>query len=256
MTTRRVSLAVAALFLVLTFRPLAQEQAVPGDLKPLLAAPQSEMRMVVQRYTLDRQTLSGNYANGAARGGRGGRGRGGDAAAMPAPPPLVPMSPARIARLKRFDTNWQAALARVDAAKLTGAAKTDFETLKSAVGANLAQLDVETLTMRQALAVAPFAPRLVQLVEARIRVEDMDSQRAAGVLTDVAKEVAKLSAEAPRVNREQATLGANAVDQLRGITTEWFNFYNGYDPLFTWWMGEMRVRNSRSCSRLPYSPSR
>ena len=237
MTTRRVSLAVAALFLVLTFRPLAQEQAVPADLKPLLAAPQSEMRMVVQRYTLDRQTLSGNYANGAARGGRGGRGRGADASAMPAPPPLVPMSPARIARLKRFDTNWQAALARVDAAKLTGAAKTDFETLKSAVGANLAQLDVETLTMRQALVVAPFAPRLVQLVEARIRVDDMDSQRAAGVLTDVTKEIAKLSAEAPRVNREQATLGANAVEQLRGITTEWFNFYNGYDPLFTWWMG-------------------
>ncbi len=28
--------------------------------------------------------------------------------------------PARIARLKRFDTNWQAALARIDAAKLTG----------------------------------------------------------------------------------------------------------------------------------------
>ncbi len=91
--------------------------------------------------------------------------------------------------------------------------------------------------MRQALVVAPFAPRLVQLVEARIRVEDMDSQRAAGILTDVTKEIAKLSAEAPRVNREQATLGANAVEQLRGITTEWFNFYNNYDPLFTWWMG-------------------
>ena len=91
--------------------------------------------------------------------------------------------------------------------------------------------------MRQALVVAPFAPRLVQLVEARIRVEDMDSQRAAGVLTDVTKEIAKLSAEAPRVNREQATLGANAVEQLRGVTTEWFNFYNNYDPLFTWWMG-------------------
>jgi len=237
MTTRRVSWAVAALFLVLTFRPLAQEQAVPADLKPLLAAPQSEMRMVVQRYNLDRQTLSGNYANGAARGGRGGRGRGTDPAAMPAPPALVPMSPARIARLKRFDTNWQAALTRIVADKLSGAARTDLDTLKSTVSANLAQLDVETLTMRQALVAAPFAPRLVQLVEARIRVEDMDSQRAAGVLTDVTGEIAKLAAEAPRLNREQATLGANAVEQLRGLTTEWFNFYNGYDPLFTWWMG-------------------
>ena len=24
---------------------------------------------------------------------------------------------------------------------------------------------------------------------------------------------------------------------MRAITGEWFNFYNGYDPLFTWWMG-------------------
>ena len=40
-----------------------QEVALP-DLRPLLAQPQSEMRMVTQRYTLDRVALSGNYANG------------------------------------------------------------------------------------------------------------------------------------------------------------------------------------------------
>jgi hypothetical protein len=50
---------------VAAWGPQAQE-TVPGDLKPLLAAPQSEMRMVVQRYTLDRITLAGNYANAAA----------------------------------------------------------------------------------------------------------------------------------------------------------------------------------------------
>ena len=30
---------------------------------------------------------------------------------------------------------------------------------------------------------------------------------------------------------------ATAVDGLRSSITTWFNFYNGYDPLFTWWMG-------------------
>ena len=70
--------------------------------------------------------------------------------------------------------------------------------------------------MAQALAVAPFAPKLVQLVEARIRVEDMNAQRAAATITDVTKEIARLTAAPPRVNREQATLGATAVDQLRG----------------------------------------
>ena len=152
-------------------------------------------------------------------------------------PSRVPLSPARLARLKRFDTNWQSAVARIDPAKLTPAATTDLDALKSAIAGNLARLDAEALTMAQAIAAAPFAPKLVQLVEARIRVEDMNAQRAAATLTEVTREIARLTATPLRVNREQATLGATAVDQLRAITTEWFTFYNGYDPLFTWWMG-------------------
>ena len=69
MIRRRPILATAllvALVCGLQRVPQAQEAAVPTDLKPLLAAPQSEMRMVVQRYSLDRTTLSGNYANGSS----------------------------------------------------------------------------------------------------------------------------------------------------------------------------------------------
>jgi hypothetical protein len=232
--TRRVLLLISALFLLAPFAPQAQDTPVPSDLTPLLAAPQSEMRMVAQRYPLDRNTLSGNYANG----GRGGGGRGGRGAAPAAPvAPPVPLSPARIARLKRFDLNWQAALGKLDAARFSAAAKSDLERLKATIADNLKGLETETVTMARALAAAPFVPKLVQLVEARIRVDEMHSQRAAGTLTDVTKEIAALTAAPPRLNREQATLGATAVDQARAITAEWFNFYNGYDPLFTWWMG-------------------
>jgi uncharacterized protein DUF885 len=235
---RRLPLVIAFLVGVGTFAPRAQEQSVPADLKPLLAAPQSEMRMVVQRYNLDRSTLSGNYANGSGRGGgRGGRGGAPSPGAGAATAGPVPLSPARIARLKRFDMNWQAALGRIDAAKLTSAARTDLDGLKAAVVDNLNQLDAETLTMARALAVVPFAPKIVQLVEARIRVDEMNAQRAAGTITEVTKDIARLTTTPPRVNREQAVLGAAATQQLRSMTTEWFNFYNGYDPLFTWWMG-------------------
>ena len=37
-------------------------QNVPTDLKPQLAAPASEMRLVVTRYQADRVTLAGDYA--------------------------------------------------------------------------------------------------------------------------------------------------------------------------------------------------
>src|SRR6187431_1271207 len=69
----------------------AQQQAsllVPADLKPLLAAPASEMRLVVTRYQADRSTLAGNYAgpSGAGRGAGGRRGGGAGPAVPPAPP--------------------------------------------------------------------------------------------------------------------------------------------------------------------------
>jgi hypothetical protein len=210
-----------------------EQEAAPADLRPLLAQPQSEMRMVTQRYTLDRVTLSGNYANGGARGG-GRRGRGGDGANPVVA--QVPVSPARIARLKRYDLNWQAALGRLDASRLTAEAKTDLTRLSGTITENLAQLDADARTIAQIAAVAPFAPTIVRLVEARIRVEDMNAQRAAADLNNLTKEIGRLIASPPRVNAEQARLGATAVDQLRTITAEWFTFYNGYDPLFTWWM--------------------
>ena len=57
----------------------ATDNSVPADLRPLLAAPQSEMRLVSQRYAADRSTLNGNYdgGRGPGRGGRGGGGGGG-----------------------------------------------------------------------------------------------------------------------------------------------------------------------------------
>ncbi len=43
--------------------------------------------------------------------------------------------------------------------------------------------------------------------------------------------------DALRVGKDVAARGPAAVDALRAGLAEWFTFYNGYDPLFTWWMG-------------------
>ena len=89
----RVALSVVTVCVLLSALAAQdqQSQEVPKDLGPLLSAPQSEMRLVVQHYTLDRAALNGNYDG---RGG-GGRGRG---APADGPPPAAPvsLSPARI----------------------------------------------------------------------------------------------------------------------------------------------------------------
>ena len=226
------------------------DESVPSDLRPLVAPAQSEMRLVTQRYTADRLLLAGNY-QGGGDGGRGGAGRGGGPGAGPsgsARPP-VSVSPNRIARLKRFDLDWQTALGRVDATRLSPAASNELETLKASVKSNLAQLDADAAAVAELAPLVPFAPRIIALYESRVRMEDVDAQRAAGEVTAIAKEVAQVRArleaglncatgsEGLRVSREQATQGADATDSLRASLANWFAFFNGYDPAFTWWMG-------------------
>src|SRR6185503_8655454 len=55
----------------------AADQAVPADLKPLLAPHRSEMRLVITRYNADRGLLESNYAGQAGAGGNVQSGRGG-----------------------------------------------------------------------------------------------------------------------------------------------------------------------------------
>ncbi len=229
-------MAAVAAAAALMFIPVWAVQSVPADLRPMLAKPDSEMRLVVTRYALDRETISGNYAIGG-RGGRGGgrgAGRGGGAVATAGP---VPISPARLARLKRFDLDWQAAIGRLDRAALTPAAAAQLDELNTSIAANLTQLEADALTLAQLAPALPFAQKIVDLIEARIRVEDVDAEKAARTITAVVEEITALQASLPPLNNEVAARAADATDQLRTIITEWFGFYNGYDPLFTWWMG-------------------
>ena len=164
--------------------------------------------------------------------------------AAPEPPAgPVPFSAGRLARLKRYDLDWQAALGKLDTSKLSAAARTDLATLSATVDANLRQIEADALTMAQIMPALPFATKLVALVEARIRVQPMNAQKAAETTVAALKEIKAMraaleanAATAPKLNKATATRAADASVQLRSAITEWFNFYNGYDPLFTWWV--------------------
>jgi hypothetical protein len=234
---------VAALAAVaLTAGVRAQTGSVPRDLKPLLARPASELRLVVTRYTLDRQALNRNFAGPGGfnmPGARGGRGRAVTVTAgEPSTSTPVPVSIARLARLKRFDLDWQRALDALPAASLSPAAKQDLASLRATIAANLAQLERDNTELAAMSPSLPFLPTLVPIVEARIRVADVNAQEAARALDRVRKDLAaRMASPAEKVNARIAARAAEATDAMRTSLTEWFTFYNGYDPVFTWWMG-------------------
>ena len=218
------------------------DQSVPADLRSLLTPRQSEMRLVTQHYNADRATLNGNYDRGGSAGRGGGRG------AVPVGVPGLSLSTNRIARLKRYDMDWQAALGKLTASRLSAAAQSDLNALKTTIQANLTQLDADAAAIAQIMPLLPFAPQIIGLSEARIRMDDIDAKKAAGIITEVTKQIGRIRAglmeglggitgepAGLRVGKDVAIRGADAVDSLRGSLATWFNFYNGYNPIFMWW---------------------
>lgn len=222
--------------------PPAAELPVPSDLRPLLAQHRSEIRLVAARYTADRILLSGNYAGNVA-GGRGGGGRGGSNAPDTLALPPVTVSAMRIMRLKRFDLSWQAALEHLDAGKLSAEGRPDLDSLKTLVARNLVQLEVESATLADAIQVTTFIPSLLNLIEARLRLADVDAEHAASVVDSATRLIGLTRRNfdsgpngPTRADRTRALRAASATETVRTNLVGWFNFYNGYDPLFTWWV--------------------
>src|SRR5687767_8336322 len=215
MTVRRLAVVAAAL-VALVIPAIQAQEGVPSDLKTLLARPVSEMRLVVTRYTADRQTLNQNFAGpGGFNMGRGGRGRGqAIPGATPAPSPVsVQISTARLARLKRYDLDWQAALGRLATAKFSAQATADLASLKKRIEANLQQLEAENLELAQIAPALPFAPKLIALIEARIRVDDINWEHAARSLTEVKKWIETTTAGTPaKLNSASAARAIEATD--------------------------------------------
>ncbi|MEP6835598.1 MAG: DUF885 family protein [Gemmatimonas sp.] len=264
--------------------PAPLQNGVPSDLRPLLTPKKSETRLVVTRYGADRTMLAGNYA-GAAGNGRGGGAfnaavnpmPGAEAAAMSSDSiaaATITISTARIARLKRFDLSWQTAINALSTTTLTPVARQEMDSLSRAIRQNLSELDSATAMLANAMPLTTFAPKVIDLIENRIRIKDINSEVAAGTLTEVTKDIAAMRAKlaaaqmqndagAFKPSRRQALSAASAVDAMRNNLSNWFTFYNGYDPLFTWWMGlpykkvdvSMRAYSAYLRDTLAYAPT-
>jgi uncharacterized protein (DUF885 family) len=200
-----------------------KDGAVP-DLRELLALPRSELRSVTRRYEADRGSLNRSYS--------------------------IPTSSTRQARMRRFYAEWLAALQKLDADKLSAAGRADLLLLKGSVRRELRQLALQARSRAEIASLVPFGPTIIGLEESRRRMEKVESARAAGLLNDLKKEIertrqaveaglkSKDRAVGIPVDKARAGRAAEAVAGLRTTLKNWFDFYNGYDPLITWWMGE------------------
>jgi len=201
----------------------------------------SEMRELLESYNIDRGSLTRTY------------------------PDLL--SPARRIRFKQFLEQWQALLAKVDFEKLDQDGRIDYLLFRNHLDHELRQLELQAKQGAEVESLAPFARGILELDENRRRLEPVNSPKAAALLTEIVKQIGEsrrklgdgpgtsaksgeaaemksetqtpLEKPAPvKINKAVANRAAANLTSLRNTLKTWFDYYNGYDPTFSWWVAE------------------
>lgn len=177
---------------------------------------QSDFRVVVDRYNEDRRDLARRYD--------------------------VPLSPVRMKRMTDFLTSWKDQLTGVDFEALNREGQIDYILLRNELEFELAMLEQDAHTVAEMEPLVPFVRELERLQEDRRDRKGIDARATADLLDRVAGEVESLSAriaggtfgQAPKaVLAERA---AGYTETLASILEGWYEYFNGYDPLFSWWV--------------------
>lgn len=185
---------------------------------PEFVETQSEMRVYIDHYTADRALLLRYYS--------------------------IELSHERSERLKKFYTEWLDRLPNLNFDAFTEDGKIDYLLFRGHLQHELRQLDLDTKNQSEAESLVPFSESIIQLEDGRRRMDPVDSKKAAAILSSLTKQVADLrrSTEATLKtkppSRTVANRAAGETITLRAILKHWFDFYNGYDPMFTWWAAE------------------
>jgi len=211
-----------------SLKPAGQAAIVGDDLD---ASP-SALRALIERYTLDRGALDRSYP--------------------------IRISATRRTRLRRLYTDWLDRLAQLDFEAMDVGSRADYLLFKNHLEYEIQQLDFESKQSAEAAPLLPFAQTIVELEESRRRMEPIDARAAATALTHLAKQIAEIEArveagiggESAAADKSKAkveplkakkTVANRAIAtllSLRNTLKQWFEFYDGYDPTFTWWVSE------------------
>jgi uncharacterized protein (DUF885 family) len=192
--------------------------AAPPAEKTGLDSSKSELRATIERYAADRGTLARTY-------------------------PLE-SSAKRPARMTEFYGEWLGRLAELNFESLSAEGRIDYLLLHNHLQHEMRQLELQNKFREEEAPFLPFAAAILSLEEARRRMEPIDSAKAAHALNDLAKQVdgsrqyAEANLRSGNMQKSTANRAADTLQGLRNTLRHWFDFYNGYDPLFTWWAGE------------------
>jgi uncharacterized protein (DUF885 family) len=175
----------------------------------------SEMRAAIERYSVDRGSLTRSFP--------------------------VAMSPNRRARFRKFYEENLASLKSLDFDAMSQDGKVDYLLFKNHLEYELRQSDIQEKQLAEIQPLIPFAATVIDLEEARRRMEPINSAKIAATLTELKKQVDEQRSKVEKGfqgKKAVANRAVAALNALKGNLRNWYTFYNGYDPVFTWWNEE------------------
>jgi uncharacterized protein (DUF885 family) len=232
----RLSFAVAALA-ALMFAPASWLAPGPGSgLGPVVPGPAplaaqvpalaemgdpapSELADAVRRYGADRAALRRRYDV---------------------------ESPTRWDRQEAFFAEWGARLDGVDYDALGVEGRIDYQLLRNRLRADLQEVERIRTRAEEMDPLLPFDQAIVELHESRRDLERPDPRQAAAAMDRVIREATGVRDSLRAILRNgegglptDPVTGLRAADRIRDLQRtlqSWFDHFDGYDPMFSWWV--------------------
>lgn len=227
---RPIALAVLCFLIVSGLFPVLAQRQRPTTTQATATSDDSvsEMRAIIEYYAVDRGSLQRSYP--------------------------VASSPARRERFRKFYGDGLERIRQLNFDAMSQAGKVDYVLFRNHLERELRQLDIEEKQLADMKPLIPFASTIVSLEETRRRMEPIDSAKTAATLNDLKRQIEETrravdaglrperggearseTLEPIRVKKTVAFRAVGALNNLRNNLRNWYGFYNGYDPIFTWW---------------------
>lgn len=148
-------------------------------------------------------------------------------------------SPERRQRLLELISEYMQKLAQSDFDKMNINGKVDYILFKRNLEDEKYRLDAETKIYDQVKKFLLFSDRIYTLEKPRRRGYSVEGEAVAKEMEAIRVEVVKATESLkpePTMDMKLANMASAAVKNLQAVLKNYYNFYNGYDPMFSWWV--------------------
>lgn len=152
---------------------------------------------------------------------------------------FVQNSPERRERIKTLANDYLARLNQLDFSKMSVGGQVDFILFKRNLEAKLLELSLEEKEVNQLANLVKQGDPIYQLERTRRRGAVMKGDEVAKQMNDLNKVIRDATGkigQQPAMTRRLAARAEGIVKGQQAALKSVFDFYNGYDPQFTWWV--------------------